>query len=240
VKLAIDLKKIFRVSLPRNSVVDNVKVIRSPKRLKTISLQIKNGVPLIYCPTYIKDSYLRAIIKKKQLWIKKKIDVEKDKEKIIIKDDSAFPFLGKKITLFTLLSQDNKVLLKNNSLFIYYTDLRFVKKNLGEWLKLEAKKYLTTRVEFVSSRIKISFKSVSLKSYRAMWGCCNSKSEIFLNWKLIMLPKKVIDYVIVHELCHIIEPNHSKSFWSLVKEYDNDYIENKNWLKKNGMEIIKF
>ena len=55
-----------------------------------------------------------------------------------------------------------------------------------------------------------------------------------------MLPKNVIDYVIVHELCHIIEPNHSKSFWSLVKKYDSKYIENKNWLKKNGTEIIKF
>ena len=73
-----------------------------------------------------------------------------------------------------------------------------------------------------------------------MWGSCNSRSEISLNWKLVMLPKKVIDYVIVHELCHIIEPNHSNSFWSLVKKYDKEYIVNKDWLKKNGIEIIKF
>ena len=92
----------------------------------------------------------------------------------------------------------------------------------------------------MSSRTKISFKSLNFKSYRAIWGSCNNRSEICLNWKLVMLPKKVIDYVIVHELCHIIEPNHSKSFWSLVKKYDNEYIENKNWLKKNGIEIIKF
>ena len=105
---------------------------------------------------------------------------------------------------------------------------------------MEAKKYLVNRVQLVSSKIRINFKSLNLKGYRAMWGSCNSRSEICLNWKLVMLPKKVIDYVIVHELCHIIEPNHSKSFWSLVKKYDSKYIENKNWLKKNGAEIIKF
>ena len=238
--MKIDLKKIFRVSSTRSTVIDNVKIIRSPKRLKTMSLQIKNGVPIIYCPTYIKDSFLKLIIKKKQLWIKKKINAEKDRDKILVKNKSIFPFLGRKFTLITLLSKKNKVFLKNNSLVIHCTEFKRAKKNLVEWLKLEAKKYLVDRVQLVSSIIKINFKSLNLKSYRAMWGSCNSRSEICLNWKLVMLPKKVIDYVIVHELCHIIEPNHSKSFWSLVKKHDNGYVENKNWLKKNGTEIIKF
>ena len=238
--MKIDLKKIFRVSSTRSTVIDNVKIIRSPKRLKTMSLQIKNGVPTIYCPTYIKDSYLKLIIKKKQLWIKKKINAEKDRDKILVKNKSIFPFLGRKFTLITLLSKKNKVFLKNNSLVIHCTEFKLAKKNLVEWLKLEAKKYLVKRVQFVSSKIRINFKKLNLKGYRAMWGSCNSRSEICLNWKLVMLPKKVIDYVIVHELCHIVEPNHSKSFWSLVKKYDNEYVENKNWLKKNGIEVIKF
>ena len=112
-----------------------------------------------------------------------------------------------------MVSKKNRVLLKNNSILIHCTEFELAKKNLVEWLKLEAKKYLVARVHFISSKIKISFKSITLKSYRAMWGACNSRSEIYLNWKLVMLPKKVIDYVIVHELCHIVEPNHSKSFW---------------------------
>ena len=238
--MKINLKKIFSISPSRSSVIDNVKIIRSTKRLRTISLQIKDGIPIIYCPTYIKDSYLRLIIKKKQLWIEKKINAEKEREKIQVKNKSIFPFLGRNFTLLTMPSKENKVLLKNNIILIHFTELRRAKKNLVEWLKLEAKKYLVARVQFISLKIKISFKSLNLKSYRAMWGSCNSRSEIYLNWKLVMLPKKVIDYVIVHELSHIIEPNHSKSFWSLVKKHDNEYVENKNWLKKNGIEIVKF
>ena len=83
--MSIDLKKIFQVLSPRNSIIDNVRIIRSTNRLKTLSLQIRNGLPVIYCPLYIKDSYLRSIIKKKQLWIKKKIDAEKGREKILVK-----------------------------------------------------------------------------------------------------------------------------------------------------------
>ena len=90
--MKIDLKKIFRISLCKSTVIDNVKIIRSTKRLKTISLQIKNGVPIIYSPSYIKDSYLKSIIKKKQLWIKKKINVEKNREKILVKNKSFFLF----------------------------------------------------------------------------------------------------------------------------------------------------
>ncbi len=238
--MKIDLKKFFRVSRSQNSEIDDVKIIRSTKRFKTISLQIKNGVPIIYCPTFIKDSYLSSLIKKKKIWIKKKIIAEKERKKITVKNRSIFPFLGREITLLTFLSKENKVLLKNNSLCIHYTDFKYIKKNLVKWLEFEAKKYLFTRVQFISSRIKIGFKSLNLKSYRAMWGSCNNRSEIFLNWKLIMLPEKVIDYVIIHELCHVVEPNHSKSFWSLVKKYDDEYVEKKNWLKRNGVEIIKF
>ena len=71
--MKIDLKKIFRISSSKSTVIDNVKIIRSTKRLKTISLQIKNGVPIIYCPSYIKDSYLRSIIKKNNYGLKRKL-----------------------------------------------------------------------------------------------------------------------------------------------------------------------
>ena len=78
--MKINLKNFFSISSSRNSVIDNVKIIRSTKRSKTISLQIKDGVPTIYCPIFIKDSYLKPIIKKKKLWIKKKL-MQKTRER---------------------------------------------------------------------------------------------------------------------------------------------------------------
>ena len=79
--MKINLKNFFSISSPKNSVIDNVKIIRSTKRIKTISLQIKDGIPTIYCPIYIKDSYLKPIIKKKNYGLKKKLMQKKRERK---------------------------------------------------------------------------------------------------------------------------------------------------------------
>ena len=78
--MKINLKKIFGISSSKSAVIDNVKIIRSTKRFRTISLQIKNGIPIIYCPIYIKDSYLRLIIKKNNYGLKRK-SMQKKRER---------------------------------------------------------------------------------------------------------------------------------------------------------------
>ena len=95
-------------------------------------------------------------------------------------------------------------------------------------------------MSFLSKRISIEFNSLTIKSYTARWGSCNIKGDIFLNWKLIMLPESVIDYVLIHELAHINVPNHSREFWELVKKKDPNYCKNKRWLKDNGSSFILF
>ena len=95
-------------------------------------------------------------------------------------------------------------------------------------------------MSFLSKRISIEFNSLTIKSYTARWGSCNIKGDIFLNWKLIMLPESVIDYVLIHELAHINVPNHSSEFWELVKNKDPNYCKNKRWLKDNGSSFILF
>ena len=78
------------------------------------------------------------------------------------------------------------------------------------------------------------------KAIQISVGFLQLKAEILLNWKLIMLPKNIIDYVLIHELSHILEPNHSKNFWSLVKSFDTKYNFKKVWLKNYGSQIINF
>ena len=95
-------------------------------------------------------------------------------------------------------------------------------------------------MSILSKKKKIDAKSVFVKTYRARWGRCSHKSEIFLNWKLFLLPKRIIDYVIAHELAHILVPNHSKKFWSTVEQIDPNYREKKDWLKVHGYAYIQF
>jgi predicted metal-dependent hydrolase len=78
---------------------------------------------------------------------------------------------------------------------------------------------------------------VRIKNQKTMWGSCSSKNNINLNYLLLMAPKGVIDYVIVHELVHTIHRNHSTDFWDSVESIMPEFQEHKRWLKKNGYKL---
>lgn len=80
--------------------------------------------------------------------------------------------------------------------------------------------------------------AIIVKTYKARWGSCYSDGRISFNWKLIMAATWVIDYVVVHELCHLIHHNHSANFWRLVEQYYPSYKQAKEWLKQNG-QLLK-
>ena len=115
-----------------------------------------------------------------------------------------------------------------------------MKEVLLKWLIPKSEKFLKKRILILSKRHKLSFKDIFVKNYRSRWGCCSSDSKIFLNWKLILMHKEIIDYVIIHELTHTLVPNHSKLFWLNVSKYDQNYKENRKWLSRNGAKFINF
>ena len=83
-----------------------------------------------------------------------------------------------------------------------------------------------------------TFGRVTVRSQRTRWGSCSSKRNLNFNWKLILAPPQCLDYVVVHELCHLTEFNHSPRFWSLVEAQMKDYKVWKDWLKVNGKALI--
>ena len=88
---------------------------------------------------------------------------------------------------------------------------------VGRWLREQALALLTPRVEYFASQIAAAPPTVKLSNARTQWGTCNHKGEIRLNWRLIQLPPRIADYVVAHEVAHLIELNHSRRFWALVE-----------------------
>ena len=79
--------------------------------------------------------------------------------------------------------------------------------------------------------------SIRVKNYKSRWGSCSAKGDISYNWKIIFAPSKIIDYLIIHELSHLVFFNHSKRFWLKVEEYQPDFKENRKWLKDNSYKL---
>ncbi len=227
----------------RESFLSNVKIKRT-KRIRTISLQIKEGRAVILCPFFTSDRQIQTIINKKRTWIQKKIDEQKNQKEsldTLLKSGKIILFGQEKKFTFKK-SYSNKVCMINDNLVISSSNqsLKNIKKLIINWSRNKSEKYLKERTKSISTRIKIFFNNVYIKNYKARWGACSASGDIYLNWKLVLLPPKIIDYVIVHELCHIEEHNHSKKFWEILSKFVPDYKAKKMWLKENSNPIILF
>jgi hypothetical protein len=101
------------------------------------------------------------------------------------------------------------------------------------WLRNRAEVILTEMAEKNSLKIGVRYKAVRLRSARTRWGSCSPGGTLSFNWKLVMFPPPVIEYVVIHELCHLKQLNHSKSFWELVEIHCPDWRLHRKWLHAN-------
>lgn len=111
-------------------------------------------------------------------------------------------------------------------------DMRSCQKQLNSWLRHKAERVLIPLLEQYSNEMGLNYRSVSVRHQKARWGSCSQDGDISLNVKLLFKPLNVVRYVLIHELCHLIEMNHSKKFWALVRKYVPDYRELKIQLSR--------
>ena len=220
-----------------------LEIIFSKKR-KSISIQVHDTIIMVRSTFWISKRDLKAFILKNQNWINKKILEQKLKIKTQynFKHNETFSLMGKDFNLKLDESLNNSPYILGNSIITSNneaTTKKFgtVKEQLEYLIKNLAYNHLCERTEYYSKLIFVNPKRISIKNYKSRWGSCSSKGEIFYNWKIIMAPNKIIDYLIVHELCHMIHFNHSKHFWSKVQEYISDYKERRLWLKNNSYKL---
>jgi predicted metal-dependent hydrolase len=114
------------------------------------------------------------------------------------------------------------------------TPIKVPKSALETFSKELAKKELPTYFEQKAAQLPFKWQKLYIRSQKTKWGTCSSKGNISLNWRLIKCPKHIWDYLIVHELCHTVHMNHSKSFWELVKKHHSDVDTAHRWLKVDG------
>ena len=105
------------------------------------------------------------------------------------------------------------------------------------WYKEEAFMLFTLRCKFYAGNMGVRYNKINLSGAKYRWGSCHSNGNLRFNWRLIMAPKDIIDYVVVHELAHLIEPNHSSRFWAVVAGIFQGHCEAKNWLKNNHTRL---
>ena len=109
-----------------------------------------------------------------------------------------------------------------------------ITKQLVKWLREEARDDVYDAIDHYSPLLSLRPKNVAIKDQKRCWGSCSGKENININWRLVLAAPEVLNYVVLHELCHLEHMNHSKEFWALVEEHMPNYKVHKQWLKEYG------
>lgn len=147
-----------------------------------------------------------------------------------------FTYVGKTLTLH--IGNYSTIQVKGEHL-LYPQVLQFrIQKELTTWYIKEGKRVITERLEWYANAMKLSYGMVTFSDTKSRWGACSPSNDLQFNWRLIMAPLLTINYVVVHELVHTVEKNHSRDFYSRVRYYSPTYRIQQEWLKKNGHTLI--
>lgn len=108
-----------------------------------------------------------------------------------------------------------------------------IKEGILRWYLEEGIGVITEKVNFYSEKLNVSYTRIELKKVISIWGSCSASNNLSFNRKLVMAPHEIVDYVVIHETCHMIQRNHSSRFWALVAKLDPQYREHRRWLRDN-------
>lgn len=229
--------------------------IRRSQRTKKTRIIVSIDKIEVVAPFLVSARKIHKFVESQQDWILSAADKIELKKKAVKKlapekyvNGVSVPYLGKshKLWIKQSLSNNVKILNKNNDLTIYLPEKyigtdnnEFIKQALSDWMKKQMLNEVECLVQFHAKQFSLYPRYIRIKTQKSRWGSCGIHNDINLNWLLILAPPEVMEYVVVHELCHIKERNHSDRFWQLVKAHMHDYQVHRKWLKKNGSSLMQ-
>ncbi len=193
----------------------------------------RDGCLQINVPFATPKREIEAFIAKKYTWLKQAIAQQAARHKNTVKEykyGEIHPYLGQKYELQLITAARNMVLLGDKSIKLFHRSNSNIKHQLKQWYKQQATAYLTTRSHELQKQHHFpKIKAIKFRFMKARWGSCSNDAVITYNIHLIKAPTELIDYVIIHELCHLIHPNHGRGFYLLQSTI------NPNWRKHKSL-----
>lgn len=216
-------------------------VIRTPRK-KTASVRVREGKVSVVVPQTTDMDTIEALVNKKSRWVREKLLLQRQHQPTKPKEyisGECFTYLGRNYRLKVESGATKSVKLKNGRLVVQVPPSvqrrdQYVQKALTDWYRDHALGKLLDKVDRYAQVVRVKPSSVAIKTFRNRWGSCSTQGDLLFNWKIIIAPNRIVDYVVVHELCHLHEHNRSPKFWKFVKRVLPDYLECREWLKVNG------
>lgn len=197
---------------------------------------------MVRAPHLSSKREIEEFIREREAWVIEKLKEEKERRKELQKTflpGEKFLYLGEWYPLEIDESNHEELPLK-----LFFGNFVLNRDRLADardlfiqWYKREAKVKIEARVRYYSERFHLFPKATKITSARSRWGSCSRDNRLCFSWRIIMAPLTIIDYILVHELVHIREKNHSRNFWAALEKILPDYRERRAWLKESGHRL---
>ncbi len=225
------------------SRVIEFELIRRKRKTMGISIQPPDIVK-VAAPFRVPEYVILEKVLGKADWIIKKLDELSAKgvttTKKAFQTGELFLYLGENYALNIILAAKYKrpiIELQEREIYIYTNsdDKDKLRSAMEKWYRGKAMEVISLRVKYFQRYFTKTPIGIVVKEQKKRWASCTGKDKLLFNWRCVMASKEVIDYIVLHELCHMVHKNHSKDYWNLVHSLMPDYKEKQNWLKEKGV-----
>ena len=219
-------------------------VIRTDRR-KTATVKVEEGKVSVVVPDSLPDTRIEDLVSRKSRWVREKLKIHENSIVVRPKEyvsGESFTYLGRNYRLKVKTAPETSVRLLGGRLVVALPGganrPERVRIALTGWFREHAEVKLRDKVQRYAKIVGVSPSSIATRSYKSRWGSCSTKGDIMLNWRIIIAPNRVANYVVAHELCHLKRHDHSPQFWKCVERVIPDYLECKEWLRVNGRALV--
>lgn len=210
-----------------------ITIVKSTRR--SIALQVlPDGVLLVKAPSRMPRFIIDRFLSEHEDWIEKNVA----KVKLHVKNkrpDDQYLYLGKIVKL--VLGNFTKISVKGDTLEFPQSLVFRKEKELTAWFINEAKKVISQQADRYAQEMKTGYKEITFSDTKSQWGRCTRDNRLQFSWRLIMAPLLTLNYVVIHELAHTLEKNHTQLFWMKVRNINPSYRQQIKWLKEHGPSL---
>jgi len=230
------------VRLPSLQVDDLQFQVRHSAHRRTLQITVeRDGALVLSAPPEVDEAVLRAFVSEKRYWIYTKL-AEKDRlQRQIPRKEyvggEGFLYLGRSHRLKLVDAQDVPLKLAAGRFCLASDAVPAAREHFIRWYSDRARVWLSSRVADYQSRMEVSPAGVKVQDLGYRWGSCGKGDWLYFHWKAILLPARIAEYVVVHEIAHLHEPHHTPAFWLRVERAMPDYAQRKAWLAEHGMDV---
>jgi predicted metal-dependent hydrolase len=229
-------------NLPSLQVDDLQLQLRHSARRRTMQITIeRDGALVLSAPPMVGEAALRAFVLEKRFWIYTKLA---EKERLLRQvprkefvGGEGFLYLGRSFRLKLVDEQDVPLKLAAGRFCLRRDALPSAREHFIRWYGERAKSWLASRVAEYQSRMEVSPAGVKVQDLGYRWGSCGKGNWLYFHWKAILLPTRIAEYVVTHEIAHLHEAHHTPAFWRRVERAMPDYAQRKTWLAEHGIDV---